>query len=710
MMLFRLIFISSFFLTNLLSAQDTVYLSNSLLPDTKGFEKNPVALAARLTANKQGDKEKFNTIFLWVVKNLSYDYGLYLSSSGSTAPDIKRILKRKKGICADYAGLMDTLCTLAGLQTASVFGYAKDDLFDVKDSIYMENHVWNAVKLDNLWYVYDATWSSGEYVPKFTMFSSLVFKIETWLLSKQKQKKFTFHEYDNMCGSPVTTIKEVAVFPQPYRFFFKILSLYRKKVHPVFVKIDRPYFYLSTPETFAITHFPDNPYWSLTNSVKSINDFEGDSSYYHLNDGMLLNQKRVGRTCSECDAYFGLDEMDKLKQFKANTKRFNKRNAFVPGRVDYNISDIFFKESLPETDSASKVALLDSSLFYISQARSEMLETIRMVNKEYKEQRVKNRTKMQLLLGENKGYMKDLKVLAATMEKNRMEMKKFIVKKRKVTRLLINEKKELTRLPYVFDREQTNFKNKGRLEEMSKSAQIKMKTLDSLNAAIGYLINQFKLSTNKLSNNLWGKIGMQDSISQLFYKSALMRSIYGVDNYDREMALRRREIKGILQNYANGVDSGISMLSDSVASIGEQLFNVMELRNKVLTQIAKHINILERKELLPTDTLNKFITVNTSKIQDELCLINGNSSALSSALNGYRTFTRKQEHVIETIKLENQEEYARYRMINGEILRRTIKYKNIPAQNLIIISRTKKMYRDSKGAYLKKLRKERKKK
>lgn len=711
MMLFRLIFVFSFlFLTNILSAQDTIYLSDSILPTTKGFERNPVTLAARLTQNKQGDKEKFNAIFLWVVKNLSYDYGLYLSKSGSTSPDIKRILKRKKGVCGDYAGLMDTLCTLAGLQTASVFGYSKDDLFDVKDSVYMENHVWNAVKLDNLWYVYDATWSSGMYRPEYRKLSKLIFNLETKLLSKQKLQTFEFNESDNVCGTPVTTKKEAVVLPQPYRFLFQVLSLYRKRVHSVFVRVDEPYYYLSSPETFAITHFPDNPYWSLTSSIKSIKDFEGDSAYYHLNKEMLLNQKRNGRTCGECDAYFGLDEMDKLKQFKNNTKLFNKRNAFVPARVNYSISRIFYEESLPETDSASKVALIDSSLLYISQARSGMLETIRMVNKEYKEQRAKNRLKMQLLKTENKTHIKYLKALAAIMEKNRIEMKKFMAKKRKATRLLMNEKRELERLPNTFSKEQTNFKNKAHLEEISKSAHVKMKLLDSLNTGIGYFINQFSYTTNKLSDNLWDKIGMQDSLSRLFYVSANMRSMYWIDNYDKIMALKRKEIMDVRNKYSQGVEVGISMLSDSVANVGEQLFNLMETRNKILTQTAKFINILERNELLPTDTLHNFIVANTSKIQEELCMINGNASALSSALNGYRTFTHNQERVIETIKLEDREEYERFRMINGEIVRRTGKYKNIPAQNLIIISQTRKVVRESKRDYIKKLREERKKK
>jgi transglutaminase/protease-like cytokinesis protein 3 len=175
-----------------LCSQTSYALSDSILPNTKGFERNPLALVNKLTAHKETDKEKFDMIFTWVTKNISYDYYSYLAPTGTSIPRIDRILKYKTGICLDYAYLMDTLCELAGIKSISISGYAKDDLFDVNDSIYMDNHAWNGVKLDNYWHVYDVTWSSGEYKWSYKKFSKLIIKWQKKILARRRSSVLTF--------------------------------------------------------------------------------------------------------------------------------------------------------------------------------------------------------------------------------------------------------------------------------------------------------------------------------------------------------------------------------------------------------------------------------------------------------------------------------------------------------------------------------------
>ena len=86
---------------------------------------------------------------------------------------------------------MDSLCQLAGITNVTVFGYAKDRFYDIKDSIYGHNHAWNAVKLDDLWYVYDVTWSNSVSEYRYTKKGLLIIK----LLNKfpEKFKKKTLH-------------------------------------------------------------------------------------------------------------------------------------------------------------------------------------------------------------------------------------------------------------------------------------------------------------------------------------------------------------------------------------------------------------------------------------------------------------------------------------------------------------------------------------
>jgi transglutaminase/protease-like cytokinesis protein 3 len=258
------------FVSIYLCSQTNYVLSDSILPNTKGSERNPLSLVTKLIENKKTDKEKFDMIFTWVTKNIQYDYYTYLAPTGSALPQLDRILKYKAGICMDYAYLMDTLCELAGIRNVSIYGYAKDDLFDVRDSIYMDNHAWNAVKLDNYWYVYDVTWSSGEYKWGYKKFSVRIINWRKKILARVKQKVVTFKSaFKTECDSGEGTCRKVIyTLSRKDRFLLKILSKFKLKKRRVFTKVARPDYYLSNPEVFAITHFPDNPYWSLVATQK----------------------------------------------------------------------------------------------------------------------------------------------------------------------------------------------------------------------------------------------------------------------------------------------------------------------------------------------------------------------------------------------------------------------------------------------------------
>jgi transglutaminase-like putative cysteine protease len=76
----------------------------------------------RLTENASTDKEKFDLLFRWVASNIEYDRKKYMSTRGNSIPNIKNILRRKKGVCLDYTYLMDSLCYQVGIQNVTVVG------------------------------------------------------------------------------------------------------------------------------------------------------------------------------------------------------------------------------------------------------------------------------------------------------------------------------------------------------------------------------------------------------------------------------------------------------------------------------------------------------------------------------------------------------------------------------------------------------------
>lgn len=139
---------------------------------------NLPALADQLTSKLTTDVEKFRAIYFWVCHNISGD-----SRQHNTVAQMRRklqndsialmnwntkykqfvfkkLLKRKKTMCTGYAYLIKELCFLANLECEIIDGYARS--FDTNvEKLEDPNHSWNAVKLNNKWYLCDATWSSG---------------------------------------------------------------------------------------------------------------------------------------------------------------------------------------------------------------------------------------------------------------------------------------------------------------------------------------------------------------------------------------------------------------------------------------------------------------------------------------------------------------------------------------------------------------------
>lgn len=136
-------------------------------------------LTNKLTAHLETDVEKFRAIYMWVCTNIENDYSLYLqyerknkrfkndSLKFSTwQADFKKtifrtLLEDQKTICTGYAYLVKRLANLAGLECELIHGYGRTSTTDI-DKLLGPNHSWNAVKLNNKWYLCDPTWASGK--------------------------------------------------------------------------------------------------------------------------------------------------------------------------------------------------------------------------------------------------------------------------------------------------------------------------------------------------------------------------------------------------------------------------------------------------------------------------------------------------------------------------------------------------------------------
>lgn len=139
---------------------------------------DPIKVSNDLTKGLVNDLDKYRVIFRWISENIEYDVKLYRMTishdydarllPGKAKRWKKRFDKLYKRhtilnrmtICEGYAWILETMCREAGLSCVSVSGHVrtKDSKIGVRAK---PNHAWNAIKIDNKWYLSDPTWASG---------------------------------------------------------------------------------------------------------------------------------------------------------------------------------------------------------------------------------------------------------------------------------------------------------------------------------------------------------------------------------------------------------------------------------------------------------------------------------------------------------------------------------------------------------------------
>lgn len=129
------------------------------------YDKNSqcVYKAAELCAGKTGTIDKIAAIFQWVTENVSYDYDLAATVKKGYTPDPDTTLKKKTGICFDYASLMAAMLRSQGIPTRLVIGDASPNIYHAWNEIYTEQTGWITAEFmlkNNGYNIVDATFYS----------------------------------------------------------------------------------------------------------------------------------------------------------------------------------------------------------------------------------------------------------------------------------------------------------------------------------------------------------------------------------------------------------------------------------------------------------------------------------------------------------------------------------------------------------------------
>ncbi|KAB5565457.1 hypothetical protein PHYPO_G00241780 [Pangasianodon hypophthalmus] len=119
-------------------------------------------IARTITKGTSTDLERLRAIWIWLCHNIEYDLNGYLGLTEKVC-SAEQVIETGRGVCCGYSSVCLQLCREAGIECREVAGHGKGIGYKLGQSYQntKSNHMWNAVRLEDHWYLLDACWGAG---------------------------------------------------------------------------------------------------------------------------------------------------------------------------------------------------------------------------------------------------------------------------------------------------------------------------------------------------------------------------------------------------------------------------------------------------------------------------------------------------------------------------------------------------------------------
>ncbi|XP_035529723.1 kyphoscoliosis peptidase [Morone saxatilis] len=164
-----------------------------------------------ITQGARNELEKLRAIWVWLCHNIEYDVSGYLGHSEKLSSP-EDVIAAGRGVCCGYSNLCTEMCREVGIECQEVPGHSKGIGYRQGQSLknVKSDHLWNAVLLGGQWFLLDACWGAGRVDME----------------------------------------------------------------HESFVKRFDDFYFLTDPEEFIDSHFPDEEKWQLLDMPITLEEFE----------------------------------------------------------------------------------------------------------------------------------------------------------------------------------------------------------------------------------------------------------------------------------------------------------------------------------------------------------------------------------------------------------------------------------------------------
>jgi hypothetical protein len=126
------------------------------IPETETY--STTSIANYLQSNFKTDKEKLLAAYFWVTANIRYDRDSMYNINWGPDPQTKisSALRRRKGVCENFAAIFSDISSKCGIPSFVVTGYTMQS-----GAVKRTGHTWCAVYPDKEWLLCDPTWDAG---------------------------------------------------------------------------------------------------------------------------------------------------------------------------------------------------------------------------------------------------------------------------------------------------------------------------------------------------------------------------------------------------------------------------------------------------------------------------------------------------------------------------------------------------------------------
>lgn len=666
--------------------------------------RNAQTLANRLTAGKTSEKERFDALFTWVVMHIHYDYRKYNSGNAFQYKSIRKILRSRKGICTDYSHLMDTLCYFAGIENTTILGYVKELNFDLNDSLYFDNHAWNAVKLNGAWYLYDPTWCSGHTTYDYTKFGKWRIRTKNRLAKKTtvknrflvtKQPKNAYCDEEKTIVLKSFNVSVIRWFP---RLLIRIIDFPKYRLKEKYVAVANTNYYLSNPEYFAVTHFPNDPTWSFSQRILNTSAFSADSNFYDRSKIKPEDRQRKGTFCLDCDDFLMGDSLKREQIIYSQSLINNSLNQFVPANYHHYLINVLYKKVLNTSDSLQKMQWIDSTYSVIKIARSELKASRTNSKKEANFQLKKNKDKKAALLKENKQY-----ISAANKINNNLSRKYHRIRslKYKTKSYELNQNNFKRKFNRSFRKELVPKKmtdeNKLKLQQQVNS---NLHLVDSFSSMISALQERFVTDASQLWNNLLDENQNFYPMENAYANDNSLRLYYVMDNYDLWIQNLRKSIATSNQQWQQSIQKSILNLSDSIYNEYVLLLKLLKTRNSYAYKAAQQLRTLYQVGIGTKENCTSFKVKINQLIKDEQCWNSTYGKINKDIYSEFKFIKKDLQDYIHLIYRNNRIEERRYKIHYRHISRNKARQLDAIQKNGEQVNKTMKALVQHKKEFL----------